>query len=169
MADFEIITLPTEDWQRYREIRLESLRTEPRAFGSTYAETLQRSPEYFQGRLADATRGETSWLLFAQAGDRLVGIIGAFLDKDTYKADVISVYVSPDWRKHGVGRALMAAILDTLSRVPTIQVAALTVNAKQSAALALYQSFGFKITEQIESLMGDGNTYLEYLMEKALI
>src|SRR5512144_2887178 len=94
MSEIEIILLPPEQWERYRKIRLESLLEEPQAFGSSYTTMAQQPPEYWQGRLADAALGEKSLLLFAQEGDRLVGMIGAFFGEEPDVAEIVSVYTS---------------------------------------------------------------------------
>lgn len=169
MAEFEIVTLSPAEWQRYREIRLEALRSEPQAFSTTYANASQQPPEYWQNRLAEAARGEKSWLRFAEAGHRLIGIIGAYRGDGADSADVISVYVAADWRGKGAGRALMKAILKVLEENPEILTAVLTVNAEQQAAVALYRSLGFEPDGEMESLMGDGKVYRELTMKKDLI
>jgi ribosomal protein S18 acetylase RimI-like enzyme len=168
MTEIEVITLPSEDWQRYRAIRLEALKNEPIAFSSRYDENSRRPPEYWQGRLADAALGEQTSLLFAQVDGALVGMMGAFYDGEARMAEIISVYVSPDWRGKGVGRALMEAILAEIHKHPRIEKVTLGVNSQQSAAIALYTRFGFSIAGEVEDLMGDGKTYMAYQMEKVL-
>jgi ribosomal protein S18 acetylase RimI-like enzyme len=168
MTKVEVLPLPPDDWQRYRDIRLEALKNEPRAFSSTYSASLQRPPEFWQGRLAEAAAGENSWLLFAQVEGQIIGLIGAFLSEEAQAAEIISVYVQPAWRRQGVGRVLMAAILEAVSQNPAVRKAVLNVNARQPGAVALYQDFGFQVTGEVEAVLGDGNVYPEYLMEKIL-
>jgi ribosomal protein S18 acetylase RimI-like enzyme len=168
MSQVEIITLPADQWQRYREIRLEALREEPQAFSSSHADVEQRPPDFWQGRLAEAARRETSWLLFAQAGGRLVGMIGAFVDQEPGTAQIISVYVCHAARGKGVGKALMEAILAEVRKMEGIRKAALDVNRRQTAALALYRRMGFEVVGEKESKTGDGQMALEYVMEKRL-
>ncbi len=168
MSDFEIIQLRPEQWQRYREIRLESLQEEPQAFGSTYADMAQRPPDYWQGRLADAERGENSRLLFAQAGERLVGMIGAFYDQERQAAIIVSVYASKAARGKGVGKALMDGILAEIGKKGGIRRAALGVNQEQTAAVRLYRRFGFQISGEKEEMQGDGQKRRGYIMEKWL-
>jgi ribosomal protein S18 acetylase RimI-like enzyme len=165
MTEIEIITLPQEDWQRYRAIRLEALKNEPVAFSSRYDENSRRPPEYWQGRLSDSAMGEQSSLLFAQVEGALVGMMGAFYEEDARTAEIISVYVSPDWRGKGVGRALMQAILAEISRRAWVERVTLGVNSQQTVAVALYKRFGFQIAGEVEDLMGDGKTYIAYQME----
>jgi ribosomal protein S18 acetylase RimI-like enzyme len=165
MQEFEIITLSPDDWARYRQIRLEALQTDQRAFLTTYTSAYQRPPEAWQKQLAEAERGEISWLRFAQVDGRLVGLAGAFTLNEPGSAEIVQVYVSPGWRGRGIARALIEAILAVLAQ-KGIRTATLTVNAGQSAAVALYQKLGFTITAQMEAVMGDGGRYPEYKMEK---
>ena len=168
MRDIKIIELSPEQWQRYREIRLEALREEPQAFGSAYTDMEQKSPEYWQGRLAEAAQGEKSWLLFAQEGERLIGMIGAFYDETQETARIIAVYVSKAERGVGVGKALMEGILFKISKKIGIRKIALGVNQEQTAAVKLYQRFGFVVTDEKEEMQGDGKKHLGYMMEKKL-
>ena len=162
----EIVQLTPEDWQAYRKIRLEALQNDPRAFGSSYQETLTRPDAYWQGRLAEAAQGTHSWLLFARENGVLVGTIGAFLNDARDEAEIIAVYVTPAKRGRGIANALLERILQEVQKVPTVRKAVLGVNRSQTAALALYQRFGFQIVEEINARMGDGKTYDEYLMER---
>ncbi len=174
----QIVTLDPENWQLFRQIRLEALRTDPQAFSSRLAETEQRPDSHWQTRLAQAQEGKNSWLLFAREGDRIVGIIGAFREQGETPAtgsptlagvvEIYSVFVRPEARGKGVGTALMAAVLDAAGRAEGARRARLTVNAAQSAAVALYRRFGFQVVEEREGILGDGKTCQELVMEKEL-
>ncbi len=72
----EIVQLPVEEWQIYRQIRLEALRDAPQAFGSTYQEQSVKPDAYWQSRLEEAAKGENRWLLFAHTGAQPIGMIG---------------------------------------------------------------------------------------------
>ncbi len=157
-----------EQWPAYRELRLEALRESPQAFGSNYQDQQSRPESFWQSRLADAAKGGQSWLLFARTGDRLLGMIGAVREEPEGPltvATIISVYVRPEARGRGVSNRLMQAILDTLKEAG-IQKALLGVVTEQTAALHLYQRFGFTAYSSESHLMGDGVRRLELLMEK---
>ncbi len=168
MSEIEIITLPPEEWQRYREIRLESLREEPQAFGSTYEDMEQKPDAYWQERLSAAILGEKSWLLFAREGERLVGMIGAFTDEPQETATIVSVYVSNGARGKGVGKALMEGILIEINQKESIRKAVLGVNQEQTAAVELYRRSGFVVSGEREEVQGDGKKHCGYWMEKPL-
>ncbi len=161
----EIVRLKPGEWQAYKELRLAALKNDPQAFSSTYADQVQFPDSFWQGRLQDAAEGGKSRLLFAREGERLVGMVGAFLDsKDT--AGVISLYVTPEGRGKGIARGLITTILSEIREIPSVKKVILAVNARQEAAVHLYTNLGFKIVGQEESIMGDGNIYTEYQMEK---
>ena len=168
MNDIKIVRLSSKQWRRYREIRLESLREEPQAFGSSLMDTEKKPPAYWQGRLAEAARGENSVLLFAQDGERLIGMIGVFYDETQETAQIISVYVNKAERGKGVGNLLMQAILSEIGRKKGIRKAVLGVNQEQTAAVRLYLRFGFEVTGQREEVQGDGRKHCGYWMEKQL-
>ena len=95
----DIVTLPVEEWQAYRALRLRALREEPQAFSSSYATTLASPEETWKGRLEQALHGERAWLLFAREGGRLVGMVGAYMEQgDNDTATVVSVYVPKEER-----------------------------------------------------------------------
>lgn len=168
MAKIQVVKLSSEDWQLYKHIRLESLLMEPQAFGSSYAEVLQRPDSHWQERLIDAQAGKKSWLLFAKENNRIIGMIGAYYVQESDVVDIISVYVTEERRGHSVGTELMAAILAEVGKGSVFRKVGLTVNAGQTAAVALYRHFGFQIVGEKSGVMGDGRTYQGYIMEKEL-
>ena len=62
----EIITLPIEEWEAYRALRLRALKEEPQAFAASYAEQVQYPPEQWQMRLRNAGTTGREWLLDAE-------------------------------------------------------------------------------------------------------
>ena len=99
MNTISIIKSGDVSWKDYRDVRLEALREDPQAFGSSYQDNVQKPDSYWQGRLAEAAEGKNSWLLFAKENDRLIGMIGAFQSDDDTKhntATIISLFVTKD-------------------------------------------------------------------------
>ncbi len=168
MADIQIVTIAPDDWQQYRQIRLEALQAEPQAFTSPYEEAAQRPPSYWQERLSAARAGEKSRLLFAKENERIVGMIGSFSAGDSQVVDIISVYVTRDARRRGIASALMAAILQEAEQTGAYRKAVLTVNGAQTAAVSLYQQFGFQIVGELSGVLGNGNPFRGFVMEKEL-
>lgn len=94
------------------------------------------SAEQFWSELAQSTR--RYWI--ATDGDRVVGYAGLFaLPPDS---DVQTIAVDPDFRGRGIGRLLMAQLLDS-AREGGCRQMMLEVRAGNAAARALYESLGF--------------------------
>jgi ribosomal protein S18 acetylase RimI-like enzyme len=168
MSSIQVVQLKPEEWPAYKALRLEALQTAPQAFGSAYADNLKHPDTFWQRRLQAAADDQPGWLLFAQAEDRLVGMIGAYGDSDPAVVHIISTYITPAYRGQGIGQALMRAILDAVRQPGTFQTARLTVNVQQIPALRLYEQFGFQTVATERAPMGDGLLYDEYIMEKRL-
>lgn len=171
MNDVVIVPASDVDWQQYRALRLEALQTEPQAFGSSYADQLAQPPDYWQGRLADAVAGRNNWLLFARRDDQLVGMVGAFQSEAMASQNIamlIAMYVTASARNQGVSRQLVTALLDLLGRTTPVRRLRLTVNVRQTAAVRLYERLGFETICSENGMMGDGEYYREYIMERDL-
>jgi len=165
----EIIQVPVEGWQLYRELRLRALKEDPEAFSSSYADGLNQPEELWRKRLTDAAVGEHSWLLFARQDDKLVGMIGAFLeDPSTDTATVVSVYVPKEARRQGISARLMQEMLRLLSRAPGLRKAKLAVNETQLGAIQLYRRFGFVETGVEPATTGAGQAVQQLMMEREL-
>lgn len=168
IQSLQIIELSIGQWQAYRDLRLAALHDSPQAFSSTFLEQQNKPDEYWQLRLQAAAEGESSWLLFARNENSLVGMIGAFRDPSSgVEACIVSMYVIPRMRGQGVAGTLMQSMLSLL-RERGVCKARLNVNLQQTAALHLYQRFGFQIIFVEPALMGDGVIYDEALMETIL-
>lgn len=165
----EIVELPVEEWQAYRDLRLRALREDPQAFSSTYAAAVESAEAAWKKRLEEARQGERGWLLFAREHSRLVGMIGAYIeDNATDTVTIVSVYVPREERGRGISVRLMESILGKLSRKPALKTAKLAVNKDQVAALSLYRKFGFRETGSEPLRMGDGSLAEEVTMQRRL-
>ena len=164
-GEVRIITLPPECWEEYRALRLYALQESPQAFGSSYADNVGHPDAFWINRLRDAEAGRTP-LLFAGDGNRLVGLIGAYIEPaEPDVANIFTVFVAPDHRGLGLGSRLVDAILAEVRQRPRIRVARLTVNVSQTAAIRAYQRAGFRTVATEHNMMGDGIEHDELIME----
>lgn len=164
----QVVELHPSDWERYKVLRLRSLKDDPQAFSSTYAESVQRTDDWWSKRLEDAEKKEREWLLFAEENGNLVGMVGAFLTEENI-ANIISVYVVKEARGKGISKQLMNDLLKRIQVIKNIKYVRLTVNSGQIPAHRLYESVGFSVIGEETKQLGDGKTYLEYLMEKEFV
>lgn len=172
MSEVRIITLDPERWAEYRALRLQGLRHDPAAFGSSYEESVDQPEAFWRGRLEEARRKVENMTLFAEVDGQLMGTMGVYRParlKTRHVGTVYGVYVDPAARGRGIARQLMRALLDEVHLNPEIEKLELTVNTENPAALALYRHFGFEVVGTYHRSLKIGERYYdEYLMENLL-
>lgn len=165
----EIIKLSIEDWQEYKKLRLRALKEDPQAFGASYKKNVKYPVKEWKRRLENALRGESNWLLFAKENDKLIGMIGAFIEEGSNDtATIIAMYVPKEERGKGISKKLIDGILNELSQKSFLKKARLMVNKNQIPAVDLYQKFGFREVGKLKFKMGDGKLAEELVMERDL-
>jgi ribosomal protein S18 acetylase RimI-like enzyme len=164
IAQIQIRRLIACDAETFRDIRLESLRCNPEAFGSTFAAESVNAASWFAGRLG------TSFVLGAFHAADLVGIAALIIqagEKSAHKGSLVGMYVRPDARRAGVGRRLVEAVIDTARQ--HVELVQLTVVTGNEAALRLYSGLGFvQYGLEKKALKQGGRYYDEILMVKYL-
>ena len=164
----EIISLQEASWAEFRALRLRALREEPQAFGQSYEVARAFPDAFWESRFLEVADGG-SWLMCAKIDHQLVGMVGAFQtddDRSQRRATVFGTYVDAAVRGRGIGRQLLAALLDQLVQVDRVTVARLGVNAEQAAAVHLYREAGFHVIGEGSVTLGDGLLHRELIMEK---
>ena len=163
-AQIQIRRLTPADAALYRDIRLEGLRCNPEAFGSTFEAETAKPLTFFSERLG----GSAAFGAFQDS--ELVGIAGLLIRegrKQGHKGLLVGMYVRPSARKAGVGRRLVETIVEfARHRVELIQ---LSVVSDNEPARRLYERLGF-LAYGIErkALKQDGRYYDEVLMAREL-
>ena len=148
------------DVAAYREIRLEALARAPEAFGSTLAREQAFAPADFLDRL---TRGVVLGAFEGTALDGIAGLVVAAGEKERHKGTLFGMYVRPDARGRGVGRALVEAVLAAAEGV--VEQVLLAVVDGNGGARRLYERCGFT-TYGVEprALKFEGRYFDEVLM-----
>ncbi len=172
MTNIQIISLDPSRWRESKELRLEALKSDPLAFGSSYEENLEFDDQLWIERTTAAYEKKNSITIYAEAEGKLIGVMGAFWTnriKTGHIATIVGVYVSSDYRGQGVGKRLLQSLSDEITAVPQIEKINLTVNTTQTAAQKLYETFGFQpIGIARKELKYEGQYYDELYMEKHL-
>ncbi|MGH2453471.1 MAG: GNAT family N-acetyltransferase [bacterium] len=163
-AHIQIRRLAPADALLYRDTRLEALRSDPVAYGSTFEAENARPLSWFSDRLSGSN------VFGAFRDSELVGIVELFIEegkKVAHKGLLRGMYVQPGSRKAGVGRRLVETIIDfARKRVELIQLAVVSDNEQ---ARRLYASLGFlEYGIERNALKQDGRYYDEVLMAKDL-
>jgi ribosomal protein S18 acetylase RimI-like enzyme len=160
----ELTTLDQDDWPVWRELRLAALAEAPYAFGSTLAD--------WQG---DGDR-EERWRARLEIPDSRnvvaimdgspVGMASGVPTDEVDRVELISMWVSPVARGHGVGDRLIAEI-ERWAVGRRARTLWLSVVPDNGAAIALYERNGFVDTGKPGDLLADG-VRRERVMAKVL-
>jgi RimJ/RimL family protein N-acetyltransferase len=144
--------LGADDAAAYHALRLRGLKESPEAFGSTYAGEVDTPLSDIAARLARGAAGQD--VVFGAWDDDggLVGVAGMGRGtslKTRHRAGVWGMYVAPEARGGGVGRALMDRLIDHARSLDGLERLTLGVVTANAPARALYHSLGF-VTYGIE-------------------
>lgn len=78
--------------------------------------------------------------LLAEAGEEVLGYVGMMFVLD--EGYISNVAVAPDFRRQGIAKALIAALLQRAEAL-RLSFVTLEVRASNAPAIALYEGFGF--------------------------
>jgi ribosomal protein S18 acetylase RimI-like enzyme len=163
-ASMLVRQLATDDLDAFWALRLRALTDNPEAFGSTYEETVARGKTQMLQRLGQASE---SFSLGA-FDDTLIGTAGFHRDKrakERHRGSVYGVYVVPERRRQGAGKALMQELIARVKRLEGLEQLNLVVVTSEQAACRLYLSLGFEIYGTAPRVLKQNGQYWdEYLM-----
>jgi RimJ/RimL family protein N-acetyltransferase len=158
--------LQESDAESYQKLRLNSLKVNPEAFGSTFERESKFSIETFEERLKP-TKDKFVLGAFVFSGS-LVGIVAFVREnslKTTHKGNIYGMYVSPELRGKGLGKTLLLELIKLVRDHDGLEQINLTVVSNNDSAKKLYESVGFEAygTER-NALKFNGQYYDEDLM-----
>ncbi len=138
----ELRRLNPTDASAYRTLRLRAFRDHPEAFTSSFEEANRLPLAASEMRLA--AEHHKFWGAFD--GGQLCGMIGLEREarlKSQHKGTVVSMYVPPERTRHGIGLALLDALVQD-ARESDIELLVLTVTDGNGSAAKLYERAGFR-------------------------
>ncbi|MEU8587563.1 GNAT family N-acetyltransferase [Streptomyces sp. NPDC048664] len=162
----ELRSLSPDEWPVWRELRLAALAEAPYAFGSTLAEWQGENDREERWRARLAIPGSYN-VVAVGAGGRALGMASGVPDERPGAAEVISMWVGPEARGHGVGDLLVGEIARWAAADGNATSLRLSVMPDNRAAIALYERHGFRDTGEPGDLLPDG-VRRELVMAKAL-
>src|SRR5690242_20294266 len=135
-----------DDWQAMRDIRLQALRDAPDAFGSTHArEVAFESAEWHRRATRDG-----SFFAFIPGLAEPAGLAGGY-EEEPGVTELVSMFVRPQARGHGVGEALIDAVT-AWARNRNATSVHLWVSETNKPAIRLYERCGFTVTPERQPL-----------------
>jgi GNAT superfamily N-acetyltransferase len=143
----EITEIGADGWRAMRDVRLAALQDAPGAFASTYAQEVAFAEPDWQRRIS----GGGNFLAYAPGfGSAPAGIVGGFeTGPDTI--ELVSMWVRPDARGHGIGQALVRAVVGWAGAKGAARVH-LWVAEDNASARLLYERCGFRPTAERQPL-----------------
>ncbi len=151
----EIRRVAPRDAATLKAIRLAALADTPSAFGSTYAEEVERPDQEWSLRADAAAAGDLRTTFLAHIGRRAVGLAGGYReDAESESVELVSMWASPDVRRRGIGRLLVGAVVGWAIETNASSVG-LWVTQGNDPARLLYESMGFRATGDVQPLPSD--------------
>ncbi len=161
MAELVIRRLVAAEWAGFREIRLAALRDAPEAFGSTAADAEKLDEAEWRRRL------EQRAVFLAKVRDERLGLAAGIGGDQPGEAELISMWVAPAWRGHGVGDRLVEAVLTWAAGGGFIGLG-LWVAKGNARAERLYARHGFAPTGRMQPMGGERVDLLEFEMRRGV-
>jgi GNAT superfamily N-acetyltransferase len=128
-----------DDWQLWRKLRLDALAEAPYAFGSKLADWQGEgdTEARWRARLSDVPLN-----IIAEWRETAAGMISATAPNADGAVELLSMWVAPFARGHGVGDALVNAVIAWAREQQASSVALALFEGNEWAA-ALYRRHGF--------------------------
>jgi ribosomal protein S18 acetylase RimI-like enzyme len=136
--------------QLLREVRLRALSDTPLAFGSTYVREETFDTAEWKRRATRAATSDDGAMFLAFDDNDCCGIIGCFGSEDQPgEACIVSMWVAPEYRRRGIGNALMRKA-EEWARKQKFKQLSLDVTEGNQAAITLYEHCGFYLTGEFD-------------------
>jgi ribosomal protein S18 acetylase RimI-like enzyme len=152
--------LQADDAAAYRAVRRRALADHPEAFGTSVEEFDALTDAAIRRRLAGGQ--PENGVLGGFVGGELVGIVyvgRSHRQKKRHRGEIAGMYVAPEHRGRGHGRALLDAALDHLRGLGGVEQVGLAVTVGNLPARRLYRTAGF-VTWGVEpAYIRVGDTY----------
>ncbi|MFC4322004.1 GNAT family N-acetyltransferase [Litchfieldia salsa] len=149
------------DAEDYLSIRLEALKDSPYAFASSYEEERNQSVEKYKSSFNTQSNAIT---FGAYEDSQLVGVVTLVKEqllKLSHRANIVAMYIKPEKRGYGIGKALVSHVIEQANNINSIEQIYLTVVTTNVSAKKLYASCGFEVFGEEKRALKFNNTYYD--------
>jgi GNAT superfamily N-acetyltransferase len=147
----EFVLATGEDWERVRDVRVRALADAPFAFGSRLEDEQDQPETFWRSRL----ESQAAATFLAIQSHETVGLVRTFVEpEDVTSAKLVSMWVAPPVRRRGVGRQLVASVVQWARDHDATNVQ-LWVTETNAAARRLYESCDFILSGGRQTLPWD--------------
>lgn len=160
-SDVTVRPFEHQEWPLLRDLRLMALADSPDAFARTWAEERRFDDAEWKRRLAEAAAVRWQLSLLAERAGAPAGLAHGRLEDDGSDiAHLYSMWVAPEARRAGVGRALVRAVV-AWARGAGARRLLLGVTEGNGPAARLYASAGFVRTGERRALREGSDLLVE--------
>jgi GNAT superfamily N-acetyltransferase len=136
--------LTGEDADQYQPVWLRALKEHPEAFGRDYSDERHLGIEQVAAQLNTDPAERAVFGLFVEETMSGIATLHRYVGRKTrHRALIGSMYVIPEGRRQGGGRAMMAAVLEHAQSLRGLEALIIAVAVGNEAARQLYLSTGF--------------------------
>jgi len=136
-----------DEWEALRDLRLAALADSPDAFGATLEEELIFDEARWRGWATGDGWAGTVATFVADDGDGFVGMATGFRPDDEPRVvHLFAMWVRPEHRREGIGRALVDAVVEWAIDRPSVDRVVLRVTETNGGAARFYARCGFAST-----------------------
>lgn len=158
--------LAASEWSIWRDLTLRAHAADPEAFRPTLADTKDQPDEYWQEMVVPTVAHERFSLWIAESVDQPVGRLFASIDEDHDTVYIGAMWVAPETRGSGIGKALIGAAIDW-ALAKGVTRSELWVTEANEAATAFYTSLGYEPTADTQYLR-EGSNLIVRRMQRTL-
>lgn len=157
----EIRQLTPNDAEEYLSLRLEALRDSPYAFASSYQEEENQTAEKHKKRFGSSINAFTFGVFIDSQLVGVVTLIREQLMKLSHKANIVAMYIKPENRGNGLGKALISKAIEQAYNMEGVEQIYLSVVTTNIPAKKLYVSCGFEVFGKDKRALKFDNTYYD--------
>lgn len=162
--------LNESDVEAFIKIRSDSLLFSPRSFGADPIPGIEMDAKTTREDLK--AKNESNFILGYFEEGKLMGMLGFIRHqrvKTKHRAFIWGVFVYPDHRGKGIGKALLEECLNRANQLEGLEKVSLSVTHVSAVAIGLYEHLGFQpYAREKDALMWKGEPLDEIFMEKRL-